>query len=310
MKTRLFVISLLVLFLAGCNLPDAASTSGIAAPPAWIDAPLDGSVLPLAPVAIVAHASDPTGIERFEFSIDGSVVAQGAGDGPSGVILTAHKVWTPALPGTYTLQVRAQNAGGSWGSPAEAIFRIGATETPTLTATSQSTPTLTETRPPNATATASPTITPASVGTLTPTATLTSTASPTAAQIDFTLLQAGPAIFYHSKTCGANDPNCQATCSPNQLDINVQVSDPDLVKSLVLFFMLTGKKSSTAWNEGVSMKPLGGGVYEYKLVGDSVPADKSYDQAVFSYQFVATDGQHTNLARSKVFSDVTLSACP
>jgi len=67
-------ISLLI-FNGGCG-PQASSAGG---PQAWIDAPLEGMQLPLAPYEIVAHADDPSGIAQFEFNVNGNVIANTAG---------------------------------------------------------------------------------------------------------------------------------------------------------------------------------------------------------------------------------------
>lgn len=277
MKSRFLLVSLLFVFQAGCNLARSPSPATIGGPQAWIDMPLDGSVLPLASVAIVAHASDPTGVSRFEYSINGSVVADSPGDSPYQALLTSHQAWTPAAAGIYTLRVRAQNAGGAWGDVAESTFQIAGVETPTTTATPEPTPTITPTVP--------------------------------ARVIEF-IPVVTPNVFYHSKACGPNDLNCVSTCNPSRIEIRAQVSVPELVDTVVLFFSLAGKKSSTGWNEGVSMRSLGGGIYTYTLPSDRVSGAQSFDEATFKYQFVATDADKNVIGRSQVFSDVTLSVCP
>jgi hypothetical protein len=277
MKKLSLSVLLAFSFLAGCSLPGSSSTGDMNGPQAWIEAPLDGSIQPMQPLEIVAHSNEPLGVQEIEFSINGAVVArQNAGDSNRS-LYTVHQAWMPSSEGMYRLEVRARNAAGAWGGAAAVVFRVGGTdETPV------------------------PTNIPEPTGTPTP----------TAAPIKFTVIQAAPKLFYHSKSCGPNDPNCQSTCGPSQVQIRVQVSSPELVKNVVMFFSLAGKKSSTGWNEGVSMNPLGNGIYEYKLAGDKVPDAKSFDEATFRYQFVATDDKNNNLARSQVFSDVALAVCP
>src|SRR5258706_12431178 len=285
MKRLLICCYLISILLMGCSMPFFAAPPGLPGPQAWIDQPLDGSALPLAPVARVAHCSDPFGLDQLEFTIDGTVVAEDSDVDSDRAFRAYSQSWSPASAGTYTLRVRARNAGGAWGSYASAVFTIGADA---LTVTPATEPT----------------------STISPVGTMTPTASPTAAGINFTVVEAAPSVFYHSKGCGPNDPNCQTTCSPNQIAIRVQVSVPELVKSVVLFFSLAGKKSSTGWNEGVSMHPLENGVYEYNLLADHVPDAKSFAEATFKYQFVATDDQENIRARSQGFSDITMSASP
>ncbi len=305
MKRLLICCCVTSILLTGCTLPFFAAPAGQPGPQAWIDQPLDGSTLPLAPVAILAHTSDPDGIARFALSVNDSPAVECAGDAPSAsgdgsisacliarvnsfgapVPISLHATWSPPAPGRFVLRIRAQNMQGIWGAYASAVFTIAA-EAPTVTSTPE------------------PTTTPSPTGTMTP------TASPTAGAVNFTLVQVTPNLFHHSNACGPNDPNCQSACSPNQINIRVQVSEPELVNSVVLFFFLVGKKSSTGWNEGVSMHSLGNGLYEYNLLADKVPDAQSFGEAIFKYQFVATDINKNILARSQVFSDVTMSACP
>jgi hypothetical protein len=135
-----FVILLFVgLFvLAGCV---RFSADQLAGPQAWIDTPLDGSSLPLAPIEFVAHGSDPAGIARIEFSINDSLVG-GVDEASSGVSLeTARQPWTPPAAGTYTLAVRAQNRGGAWSGTISVTFRVGEQASPTGAPSATATPT-------------------------------------------------------------------------------------------------------------------------------------------------------------------------
>jgi hypothetical protein len=77
-----------MLLLAGCA---PRSADQLAGPQAWIDSPLDGSSLALAPLELVAHGSDPGGIITIEFSIDGASVGSVSADAAS--------VSPPASPG-------------------------------------------------------------------------------------------------------------------------------------------------------------------------------------------------------------------
>lgn len=70
----------LVGFLSACaptptGQPVAAVRGG---PMAWIDAPLDGSTLPLAPYEIVFHCSAPSDVAWVELSVDGAVLVSNA----------------------------------------------------------------------------------------------------------------------------------------------------------------------------------------------------------------------------------------
>src|SRR6476469_2490035 len=64
MLKRLRIVLLLGAFvLIGCTARPSEVAAG-GAPRAWIDAPLNGSSLPLGQVDLVAHATDPNGIAQ------------------------------------------------------------------------------------------------------------------------------------------------------------------------------------------------------------------------------------------------------
>jgi hypothetical protein len=116
----------LALLLAGCNLP---SQSG--GPASWIDQPLDGSRLPVAPVVLQAHAADADGAATIEFYIDDGLLASVPAGGSR--LGEASFQWTPPGPGTYTVSVRAADSSGNLGSPEMIEIVVG--EQPSASAT-------------------------------------------------------------------------------------------------------------------------------------------------------------------------------
>ncbi len=102
-----------------------------------------------------------------------------------------------------------------------------------------------------------------------------------------------------------------AGCGPLDDKLQVSVSDPSQVSSVVLFFRLTDKagSGSTPWNNGVAMQSLGQGAYSYDLVSNTIPSFNSYPEAWLAYQFVATGPDGKILLRSQAFTDITLSMC-
>ncbi len=147
---------------------------------------------------------------------------------------------------------------------------------------------------------------PTNTPTVTPTVVLpTATMEPTVtiAGPFFSNIQVNPKVFNHRN---AN----KATCSPNQLDLKLQVAAPQSVASVLLFYRLTSSQSSTDWNNGILMTPLGNGSYETKLPADAVPGAQGFLSATFKYQFVAFNSQQNVLSRSPVYTDVTLGTCP
>jgi CSLREA domain-containing protein len=102
-----------------------------------------------------------------------------------------------------------------------------------------------------------------------------------------------------------------AGCGPLDLKLQVGVSQPNQVSSVVLFFHLKDKagSGSTDWNEGVAMGPLGSGQYSYDLASKTIPAFNSYPEAWFVYQFTATGAGGQVVLRSPAYSNVTLTMC-
>jgi len=159
--THLSILILICLLGAACAPAQSVINDPATGPAAWIDAPLDGSSLPLAEYQLVSHASDASGITSFELSVDGSVLKSDpvAADQAGNAIVHISQSWQPAKPGVYMLSVRAANQAGVYGPYAYARVTIG------RVAAATASPLPTET----AMATASPTPLPTATVTLTPT---------------------------------------------------------------------------------------------------------------------------------------------
>jgi hypothetical protein len=113
--------------MVGCTLQDG----GGAGPTVWIDRPLDGRSVPLAPLILQAHASDADGIAKIEFLVFDSLI----GGVPTGGsrLEQASIEWTPPGPGMYTLNVRAVDTQGNTNARSLASVQIevsGGTPTP------------------------------------------------------------------------------------------------------------------------------------------------------------------------------------
>ncbi len=131
------VIFLYAILVAACE-PLQPQTVVASKPQSWIDAPLDGSALPLAPVDVVSHSSDSNSVAVVQLSVNGIVVQSDANLDTTKTLVTMSQSWTPQTPGNYTLLVRAQNSAGVWGDYAQAVVTVqgaAATATRTLTAT-------------------------------------------------------------------------------------------------------------------------------------------------------------------------------
>ena len=112
----LFVILLILVISAGCDLPQkAVQVKAADNPHAWFDAPLNGNVLTLGEAyEVVFHIASLGGVSRGELSIEGAVFA--TLENPNGSVspATLRQMWTPGEPGVYTLKVRGQSTSGQW----------------------------------------------------------------------------------------------------------------------------------------------------------------------------------------------------
>jgi len=89
----------------------------------WVDAPLEGSVLPVAPIEIVAHSADPDLVAHVTLLVGQQPVDAVAVDPPSRLV-TSRFTWTPSGPGTYHLTIQAQSTAGHWGASASATIVV------------------------------------------------------------------------------------------------------------------------------------------------------------------------------------------
>jgi hypothetical protein len=134
----MFVLAAL---LSGCapEIPDSPAYSLRGGLQAWVDDPLDGTVLTL-PVSttLVCHGSDPAGVQALEFSLEDRVLATSTNPDPGKTLFHVSQTWEPTDPGTYLIRCRAQNLDGEWSEYASVQVSVGemtGTITPTLTIT-------------------------------------------------------------------------------------------------------------------------------------------------------------------------------
>ena len=153
------VVFAVALLLAACG----AATQG---PTTWLDRPLDGVTLPLAPVTIQVHASDADGVAAFEFFVYDSPLVTVPAEGFR--LCEATAGWNPTEPGTYNIHARATDSQGNVGPYATSRVTVGqlsqasATPTPSPThaaptsSVTHAAPTSTPTRAPSPTKTRVP----------------------------------------------------------------------------------------------------------------------------------------------------------
>ncbi len=130
---------LIPLVLAACSTPSAGPTT-------WIDRPLDGDQVAMELVTIQAHASDASGIGKFEFFINDLLLSSPTGSGAR--FSQAMVEWVPPAPDTYVVRARSVNDAGTMGPEAKAVIVVGnMTPTPERTATALPVLQVTATKP-------------------------------------------------------------------------------------------------------------------------------------------------------------------
>lgn len=111
------------LLLLTLSLVLAACGTASQGPMTWLDRPLDGAKLPLAPVTIQAHASDADGVASFQFYVDETALVTTSAEG--GRLGTATVEWNPTEPGTYTIRAQGIDNQGNPGSEATSVVTVG-----------------------------------------------------------------------------------------------------------------------------------------------------------------------------------------
>jgi hypothetical protein len=293
MNRRTLLLFVLCLLLAGCNLPQTSS-----GPQAWIDAPLDGSSLPLAPTEIVFHAYAAGNPKSVELTINGQPLSLAAPD-ISQPLSTVRIPWNPAQPGRYIIIVRSQDQNGTWSEAhthTVVVAGLGITisptvsETPTLPLEVSPTPTLS----PTVSETPTPIATVYGPPTLIPTVYQPPSLTPLPGNV-FSNLTLSTDTFY------------RLDATPTEVTFTITVNDPSGIRLVEIYFRLRDPdtRATTEWtNEG--MTSLRGGSYSYTLTRQHPAlASTAPKTMTVEYQFIVT---HPDLSvtRSRVYGDVTL----
>ncbi len=156
----------------------AALAQSVQTGDAWIDSPLPGSVLPLGPVAVIAHTADSTGIVTGRLDVNGVTVATVEPSNLWGTLADLRFEWVPTDPGFYELAVYGQARNGTWTPPGlTRVEIVGSGPASTTTTSTTRPPTTTTTRPTTTTLPTTTTVPPTT--TLPPTTTTTTTIATT-----------------------------------------------------------------------------------------------------------------------------------
>lgn len=163
------------------------------APAVTILNPANGAQIELnAPLIVQATATDSRGVARMELWADGVLVSQQASPSPQGASpLLLNLSWTPTVPGSHVLEVRAYNTANQQSTPALATINVAAG---TATATTETLATAT----PTPGSTTAPTATPPAIVlfTLTPSPTPTTEERPGLNAVADVNVRSGPGTNY------------------------------------------------------------------------------------------------------------------
>ena len=276
------------LFITACNLPGQQSVS---APQAWFDMPLPETILyPPNPCHVIAHGASPSGIAAFEVYVNRAFAFSEPVSDSKQTLATLDTICPRLISGKNIIEVRAQDSSGAWSD------------------FTQTTVILAEERLPNESPTLLPTETPVTVRTAIPTLTTTLTQPPTSTP---TLTPTPPPTG--GVTVERVSTNLVylggASCGEQEVTILTRASAPNGITVVVLFYRFETGNSSSGF-ESVSMKSIGGDLYETtlnptSLLGGVIP----FEQATLQYQIVIQQNDGDTSLRTSVLADIVVQAC-
>ena len=277
------LIILSILFLAACDVTvsvgDSSSSSNVPLA-VRVDSPAQGSQYAMGPIDIRYTATAPKGVALVELIIDGYVVNDYSSPDTSQDTVALVYTWTPQTSGSHIVRVRVQDAKGNWSDYTDVMLTVAESQSAQSNGNTSQDQGANQTQPTN---TPSPTETPS-------------------APYIYDVSHDVNKFYYKNNTCG-----------PTKITITLKVSDPNKVWSVVIFtrFMDKEGEGQSKWDTGHAMSPKGSdGEYSITLESSKITNFDAYDYAIFRYQFVATDKNRNEVARTDVFEDVDYSICP
>ena len=190
MRQPLFVLLILFLLTLACAI---GPTPQPGKPSVALASPLTETVYQVGQaVPVQAAIADPNGLTRVELRVDGQPIKTDDINPPAAAYTVNHS-WTPDVPGSHIVEIRAYNVGGAVNEPAQVIFKVSqeggqaqATPTPETLVTPTTAPTSESTTAPTSVPTSAPTSEPTAVPTSTP------TTAPTSAPTIVTMTESTP----------------------------------------------------------------------------------------------------------------------
>lgn len=207
-----------------------------------------------------------------ELRINDQVVASMPNPDPADKLVTLTYLWDPAAPGRHVLGARAQNSEGAWGPLAESLVYI--TE-PTGTPPAESTPTLT----------------------MTPTETLTPTLAPTAG---FSGISITPDVVYYG------------VCSPDEVLVSANATDPAGITAVVLFYRLRDDNGNASDWLNSAMNPQGGSTYAKTVNMNTLAEETGFGESFGTFTLevqLVIQNSLGEMTGSPVYGDVVVEYC-
>jgi len=287
-------VALLVL-IAALALAGCGGSNSAAAPQAWIDAPLDESTHPVAPLEIVLHAADPGGIALLEVAVNGEVLSRRPPDDTGSTLAMSRVTWDPQQAGRYVISAKAQSQAGGWSAETSSVVTLTGGDSiaePPARPTPTSRPTATRTVRPRET----PIYTATPVDTILPTAAARASAERVRISSNRVSYEGG------------------GGCAPTEVNILVRAFHPDGIRAIVLFYRLRNVESGeTTEYFNRAMDPQGNDLYTLtvnpaaeiiSLVGFPGSGD-----GVLEHQAVIQTNQGDTSVRTPLLSDITVAGC-
>ncbi len=300
MKTTRYLACLLcfIFLLSACEETSTLPAPGVRLQ-TWIDAPLDGMRLPLAPYKVVFHITDAGSVSAGELIINGSSATVLPNPQPGTNYAGLMYDWNPPGYGVYTLQARAQGADGAWGDFAQVVVEI-LEPTATLTPTDVNTPTHTPTLTPTATFTVTVTLTPPATLTRTPTV----TPVPGPSKISFQNPHPNSSqIYFRGNGCGRKE-----------VDFYVTIPESAKASQVTVHYRLLDRNNGrhvTNWYTKLMYHPSGSTVDWLESVNPEVeiPGVADFPQAEIQYYFSAVNALSASEVSSDIYDNILLDIC-
>ena len=260
----------LILVANGCSASNEnADTFGSESPRAWFDSPEPGTIFyPPNPCAIVAHGASPNGIAMFDLLINGQTSSIPSPD-PGASLVTLTRDCSATEPGTYALQLRAQDNVGNWSGYAETYFVI-----------------------PDGNGEVNPAQPVDNNVTVTPAPTLTPVIS---IPDELSITDVSTWVVYIG----------ESSCGPMETTVTAHATASKGIAAVVLFYQFNDSEFQSVSMNPIGNDLYSGKISMTSVFGSSIP----FDSAIVGYQVVVQQSDGDTSLRTPVIPDIEAKAC-